>query len=126
MNDLVLDRLTRSRADRAALHAEYIGSQVRIELARSRRIADLREKTDAEHARARAQITAAAGPAIPALIRRVRDVEASSSPRERARRAQLQDLANRYARIHGDTGQKQTERRELLATATRPADKATR
>lgn len=126
MSDLVLDRLVRSRADRAALHAEYVDGQVRIELARSRRIADLREKTDAEHARARAQITAAAGPAIPALIRRVRDVEASSSPRERARRTHLQDLAHQYARIHGDTPDKQADRRDTLEATTRPTEKATR
>lgn len=126
MSDLMLDRLARSRADRAALHAEYVDGQVRVELARSRRITDLRQKTDAEHARQRAAITAAAGPVIPALIRRVRDAEASASPRERTRRHQLQDLANRYAAIHGDTPNLQADRRDLLETTTRPADKATR
>lgn len=115
MSALVLDRLARAQEERAALHAEAVAAQVRIELARSRRIADLRKKTDAEHARARAQIAAAAGPAIPALIRRIRDAEAGASPRETKRRAHLQDLAAQYARIHGDTPAIQEERRKVIS-----------
>lgn len=126
MSDLLLERLHRTQAERARLEAQHVADRVRVELARSNRIEQMRREADERHRRERRQITAAAGHVDVALVRRVRDARAAGSSVEQRRREQLQNLADEYAAFHGDTAETQAARRDALDAATRPAEKTSR
>lgn len=127
MTDPVLERVMQARAEKARIDADLLARQVRIELARTKRIDAMRAEAEERHRRERAQIVAAGGYASPALIRYVREAKAQGSAREQRRRQQLQALADTYAAHHGDTPTLQAERRDAMqipAAYYRPARSA--
>lgn len=108
--------ITDTQRARAEQTRQFIDNQVRIELARTRRIESMRAAAEQAHKENLRAINAAAGPHRPALVRRIREEAAKTSRFEIDRRARLQTLALRIAHKYGDTPEKQRRRREEVET----------
>lgn len=85
------------------------------ERTRRARIQAVRDRENAEHRERLATIVRAAGGTSPAFSRAVRAAEWRDSGANRRRLAHLQDLADRYAKQHGDTPAIQEERRKAIS-----------
>lgn len=117
--DLAVERLGRTQARRREIEANAEAQLVRVELARRTRIAALRREADERHRRDLAELAAAQGPTLPAMVRKIRDAQALGSPGEQKRRERLQRLADYYAGMNHDTPETQAARRDLLGRSLR-------
>lgn len=84
------------------------------ERTRRARIQAVRDRENAEHRERLATIVRAAGATSSAFAREVRAAEWRDSAANRRHLAHLQDLADRYAKQHGDTPDTQEARRKAI------------